>query len=225
MPFYNRLNLLKNTLYSFQSLYKEREDWEVILPVDSKSQNLFQELIEVLKEFKFPINAFLINNDNCFCPPRLYNAGVKSSNGRFLLITNPEITHLTNVLAGLDEEFERNEESYILCSCQSEEAVSGWYQHSFYNNRMLHFCTAISIQGYKDLGGFDEDYSEGTSYDDDDFKQKILQKKKAIIFRDDLITFHQKHSRDHIYGNLHLVQRNKALYCKKWNLRQDQVNH
>jgi hypothetical protein len=51
--------------------------------------------------------------------------------------------------------------------------IAGWYQSSKYNNRRLHFLTAMTLETFKLIGGFSYDYSFGGSYDDNDLVLKI----------------------------------------------------
>ena len=52
----------------------------------------------------------------------------------------------------------------------------GWYQHSILNNRCLNFCTAITKKDLLELGGFDERFSNGLAYGDNEFILRITRK-------------------------------------------------
>jgi hypothetical protein len=69
----------------------------------------------------------------------------------------------------------------------------GWYQHSIYNNRQLNFCTAILRKDLLELGGFDERFSNGRAWGDNEFITRIRRKKMNIISIDDYIVYHQYH--------------------------------
>ena len=51
----------------------------------------------------------------------------------------------------------------------------GWYNHSKYNPRNLHFLSIISRENIDKVGGFCEDFAYGLWYDDDDFLHRIKQ--------------------------------------------------
>lgn len=56
-----------------------------------------------------------------------------------------------------------------------------WFQHPKINNRNLHFCTVISREYYKILGGFSEEYSNGFCFEDDDLIFNIKEKLKLNV--------------------------------------------
>ena len=103
---------------------------------------------------------------------------------------------------------------YVVCACKScfleHKRVSKyeylnptpnpdfpWYQHTEYNNRILHWYSAMLKSTYLNIGGFDEKYSEFISYDDDDFRENVKQNKIEIVCRDDLVVIHVEHPRNH----------------------------
>ncbi len=68
------------------------------------------------------------------------------------------------------------------------------------------------------LGGFDEEYRKGISYDDNDFLCKILKARLPISERDDLIVFHQVHEKDDFRtkNRFQLWTINRNYFVKKW---------
>ena len=71
----------------------------------------------------------------------------------------------------------------------------GWLQHSYLNNRQLHFLTAISKTNLDKIGGFCNEMKDGLWYDDDEFLRRIrkVTNPKSVI-SNTLIGIHQKHS-------------------------------
>lgn len=55
------------------------------------------------------------------------------------------------------------------------DGETGWYNHSIYRPRKLHFCSAITKKDLNKIGGFSEEYANGIGYDDDDFIYKIMK--------------------------------------------------
>lgn len=51
-----------------------------------------------------------------------------------------------------------------------------WYNHPIHNPSKLHFMSAIYRSKILEIGGFDEDYKDGTYYDDNDFLRDIEYK-------------------------------------------------
>lgn len=243
MPYYNRDYHLICTLRSFLVRYSMRKDFEIVIIEDYKNihNNAYHDrLLEVIKGFNnLNIRHLQYSEKETFSPPVLYNYGAKESLGEILVITNPECYHEVDLLKGFDRELSANKNVYVICGCQSvdlqynsyvtQDGVTHseptgiylfrmWYQHSVLNNRRLHFCSAITKDNYFKIGGFDEKYSEGLAYDDDDFRDTILYKRDIkVILRDDLLVSHLNHDVQYQEKNRRLYNVNLAYYKKKWN--------
>jgi glycosyltransferase involved in cell wall biosynthesis len=90
-------------------------------------------------------------------------------------------------------------------------SMNRWYQHSVYSPRGLNFCTAITREDLKDLGGFDEAYAPGISYDDTEFIRRIHRKGMVVDMVDNPLVIHQWHPYTN-YSNKRLVDLNTNLY-------------
>jgi len=162
-----------------------------------------------------------------------YNKGALEARGEFLILSNPENFHVADILAGLDEEFEKNPQRYVICGClsvfdQSEpistfqelqvQAVDRWYQHSEHKPRDLHFCSALLKELYWKAGGFDEEFRFGIAYDDDAFREAVRATGAEFVRRDDLLTYHLYHERSHqqLRDYRQRLEKNRQLYLKKW---------
>jgi len=90
----------------------------------------------------------------------------------------------------------------------------GWYNHSIYLPSYFHFCSAITKKNMDLLGGFDERYANGISYDDNDFVERVNRLGLNKIINDDISVFHQYH--EAVYYKLpnfrELHERNKLLF-------------
>jgi len=125
-----------------------------------------------------------------------------------------------------------NFDPYVVCACENcrlsqkrfddfelmnkDPIREAWYQHSAHNNRRLHWCSFISADNYKQIGGFDEAYSNFVGYDDDDFRETVLKNGINIITRDDLVVAHIKHSVQHHDGTMPLSEKGLAYFNSKW---------
>jgi hypothetical protein len=228
---YCKRHTIKNTLMSYLKFYANRDDYEVIIIEDKKN-------IADVEEHDFIINYVQNLNSPCikiipanapqenFNPSLHYNQGVEKSTGTHIILSNPECFHGNDILSGLDEYIDVNPAVYIVCACEnvhikeSETGIItqhiGWYQHSVHNNRRLHFTSAISKENFIKIGGFDENYSKGIAWEDDDFRNKILQANIPIIIEDNLLVFHQYHD-DYDWGLYrYLWNLNEAYYRSKW---------
>lgn len=227
IPYYKR-DCFFFSLKSFEKYYSSRNDYEIIVVEDIKNRNdpyHHKLLNDIISRFKLPIKLIL-NEEFTYNPSVSFNLGVKNSNGEYIILTNPECYHESDVLKGFDEE-ENKEEVYIVCANKSVVAISytdklnyhfrEWFQHSVQCNRCLHHCACISEKNYLKINGFDEEYKKGIAFEDDDFVWNINKHKIPIIQRDDLITCHIAHNREHIDRQYHLYKLNGNYFNKKWN--------
>jgi GT2 family glycosyltransferase len=236
MPYHRRAGQLHNTLVSFCHFYGKRDDFEVVIVEDRKNRENPVDnatLRKVIKDFKGNLEIKLIQSDwGEYNPAPLFNDGADYASGEFFVITSPECMHRSDVLGGFDEEFMDNPEAYVVCACESaqnsrlyiESYINfnyqhhRWYQHSVYRPTRYHFCSALSRDSWREIGGFDERFGKGIAYDDNDFKKSI--EKAGLIFRDrdDLLVVHIEHGRERRgipdYTAKH--RRNRELYQKKW---------
>jgi len=130
--------------------------------------------------------------------------------GEFVIMTNPECAHVTDILSGFDEELAKNKNVYVVAACANggvqtkvpdsfegfTYAQSKWYQHSVHYNRCLNWCTVLSKENYIKVGGFNEEFDNGLGRADVQFA-KMVRKAVPFVLRDDLICVHQAHSREH----------------------------
>lgn len=231
MPYY-RKSMLHNTFVSFLHHYNGREDYEVIIIEDHKNISEKEEheaLLDIVSYFSLQINIKHIetNFKDCHAPCRLFNMGAKKASGDFLVLTNPECFHLTNVLEGFDLELSKNPNMYVIAACVNASyngivdkfedfkyKMITWYQHSKHRNRKLHFCSVISKKLYDKIGGFDERYASGFGREDLDFFRTIVTSNIIFVTKDDIIVVHMRHKE---IPNMHkLWNINRRYYANKW---------
>jgi len=220
MPYFDRAEQLGRTLESFRFLYGPTVQYEVVLVEDKKNWSnarLTDALTNVLDEFPDIIVNRIPSHHEGYNPAPHYNQAARLAKGDYLVITNPECRHKQNILGGLANEFSSDPDCYVVCGCISIRGgeFHRWFQHSEHHNRLFHFCSAMSAKTYQKVGGFDAAFGDGFGFDDDDFRDTILESGIRIVTRDDLIVFHQEHTKNSVpgYGNLH--GRNKKLWLSK----------
>lgn len=228
IPFYNREKEFRLAISSYAHWYGERFDYEILLGVDVKNldrRGLF-EIVDENPKIKFRI--FETGSHSCYVPGPAFNYLAGKASGNILLLTNPETVHLTNVLGGIPDSIDGQ---YFVFSCEAGYVDDFslrhpnikyrhymWYQHGTHNNRLLHFCSAISKKQYLDIGGFDEAYSVGIGYDDNDFLQKVVSGGICPVAVDSEVALHIEH--DRTYNNsIEKTEANKAIYEKKWGIK------
>lgn len=223
MPFYNRSELLKETLRSYVDLYKHRTDYECLIIEDYKSQidaDQHKALMDVISMYseQLHIKHLLRPEEFTYNPCLHFNQGVESSDGLYLILTNPECAHRSPILDQLDALFMQNQNNYIVCSCFDEHNEIYWLQHSVHNNRKLHFCAAIRKTVFNDIGGFDDNYRFGVAFDDNDFINKIMNTTLNIVTDDSLLVEHLSHE-DYPDKYGYLFHLNKNYYENKWDTK------
>ncbi len=238
-PYIKRAGHLYNTFLSYSHHYKNREDYEVIIVEDIKNKEDVVEhakLKEILKFFTEDADKYInikliesnfVNNHN---PAPMFNLGVKHAKGKYICLTNPEVFHKVNVLDGFDKIFDNQPDSYVVCGCNNIHKFKlfsesfekfqyehySWYQHSQFRNVKYHFCSCLSRENYLKIGGFDERFSLGFAYDDDDFVETIKKNNIEFVLADGLLTLHQAHESTVKDINIDkLLKRNKCLYLLK----------
>jgi hypothetical protein len=228
---YCKRDSFESSIISFLYHYSDRNDYELVIVEDlasSEDQGHHDKLLDIIKRYESKINmVYCLDNFRSYNSAKKYNIGFKKSSGDFIVLSNPETFHTVNILAGFDQEFSNNPLAYIVCSClavdfpkqvidkyedHSQSRIIQWYQHSNFNNRMLHFCTALSRENYVRTGGFDEKYCAGIAYEDDCFLKRVQINGIPIAIRDEFITLHIEHSRQYLHDNQDLYRRNAQLY-------------
>jgi len=183
-----------------ESIYK---NIQVILVDDSDTDPIYE---NVLQEKKYPFIIDLIKikreNKNWHNPLVNYNIGFKFIKGGKIIIQNPEVCHIGDVVNFVNENvvtennyyvfdvkaslnFDTNKEIYnkdtSTISIFNENLFLYWYQSEYEHNRNLHFLTALTIDTFNKVKEFSYDFTMGASWDDDDFLLKIKSQKINII--------------------------------------------
>lgn len=215
LPYFNRAVQFRETLKTFRTFYGARNDWELIVVVDAKSPD-----IPDISGFRALVLTQKVPTSN---PCQSYNKAALAAMGDIFIVTNPEVRHDTDILAGLDAIFAVNSNAYVVCACEALDRKGRhfmWYQHSQRRNCCYHFCTAITRPNWFHVGGFDERYADGIAYDDNDFRESVRAAGLDFVMRDDLKTTHLWHPKPHLElpNKSELEARNKAIYEAKWGL-------
>lgn len=213
LPYYRRPQFY-NTLLTFVHWYAHRQDYEIVILEDTKnmaSAEDHQQLLKILTTFQhLPITYRLMNNQNYSCPCATINEGVDIAKGEYVIMSNPECAHITNVLKGFDEELMIQPQGiYLVASCQAVTCNSlyvetyedfcknyttgNWYQKSDTPaNGCLNWCTCISKEDYIRSGGFNEEYDKGIGRADAAFAE-TMRRMYHVMPLDNLVVVHQMH--------------------------------
>lgn len=187
MSYYNRKQLLLNTLESFKQY--DGIDYEVIVVDDASSDEHRLEDVPGIKLIRVdPEDKTWVNP----CIP--FNMGFSYTIGDVVVLQNPECRHEGNILQYVMDNI--SDDNYLAFGCISlnkDGSMAMWYNHSVYRPCAYHFCSAITKKNLTELGGFDERYKDGTSYDDDEFILRVKRKGLNVMIVDTPLVSHQCH--------------------------------
>ena len=244
MGYYNRKNQLINTLNMFENKYKNY-NYEVIIVDDNSIDN--HKLNDISSNYTFPLTIIEISSfekGNRINPCVVYNKGFRIARGKYVIIQNPECIHVGDLLNFIKNNL--TEKDYMAFSCyntNSQELAENllnnlnlindsnfrninkkngmeWYNHPKIRPVYYHFCAAMYNDNLKLLGGFDEEFSKGSWFDDNEILLSIRKNLKLNIKCIDPnagFVIHQWHARDAEFKyskveNNRMIELNKKLY-------------
>lgn len=220
MGYYNRKPQLINTLNYFENNYS-RYNYEVIIVDDNSTK---QHKLDDL-EYSFPLKIIRIDakeKGNRINPCVTYNKGFREASGKMVIIQNPECIHIGDILKYTKEKLTYDDYIAFSCyNCSSQELTNSllsdislindpsfnainkfpWYNHPAIRPVHYHFCAAIMNDNLKILGGFNEEFAKGHSYDDNEillsiWKNLNLNIKSIDPNEQNCFVIHQWHPRD-----------------------------
>tara|TARA_R110000824_G_scaffold391495_1_gene589296 strand:- start:11321 stop:12946 length:1626 start_codon:yes stop_codon:yes gene_type:complete len=238
--YYNRKDLFLRTLESIK-VSKYAKDIEVVVVDDASDPN--HRLEDIVDNYDFPINLIRVNPEEKWyvnpCVP--FNRAIKAAQSPLVLLQNPECFHVGDVIESAI--LTTNESNYIVFACYalSQEqtktfhnsptlkvtnkvsscgGMEGWYNHSKYNIRPYHFASCISKNNIDKVGGFDEEFAYGISWDDDDLLVRIKAVVDDVSIIDSPLVLHQWHYGPTSFNHQNekdptLEWRNRNLYHRK----------
>jgi glycosyltransferase involved in cell wall biosynthesis len=154
------------------------------------------------------------------------NRGVAESSGDVIALSGVEMLHHKPVLGAMLEELQRGDEmTYVIAAVWNPDS-SRWHVHSSISGIPVcgvpmpkgshyHFMTMLRRSLWDKAGGLDEEYRQGTGYDDPDFLKRLERVGTKFVIRDDLVVEHPKKDARSNWGP-GMFERNKRLFISKW---------
>ena len=223
ITYFNRKQLLKNTLKSI-ICSKHIDNTEILIVDDASNyENRIEDLIEEYKNFNIKYHRFEPEEKWWKLQIPVHNKLISMATGDCIIQQGAECLHVHDIISDSVINFEKNMYKVYACYALSEKSTSDlntkiekniiynynpveinfenyndgiWYQHSRLCPRNFNFCTAILREDLEELGGFDERFSNGYAYGDNEFVARINRKKMKITPIDNLYVFHQFHHRE-----------------------------
>jgi glycosyltransferase involved in cell wall biosynthesis len=149
LPYYNRKDLVLQTLRTFEHFYSDK-DLEVVI-VDDMSDE--EHRLEDSLDFNLNINLVRLEEKTGINPCYPYNVGVRESSGDILILSSPETFH-TNNMFELTNDFEGlNDDTYFLFSvfCLTHDNVIESIGSSEIGDA-LNIVNAVKAKFYQNLG-------------------------------------------------------------------------
>ncbi len=242
MAYYNRIIQIKNTLRSISDSAHKSEIEVVIVDDASSDDHRLEtivgdfdldiKLIRINPSEKKWVNAcvpFNIGFKNAsndliiFQNPECIHVGDIVSVSRNLIRSNLYLNFgcystdkvTSEKLASLskyDLDRVRNVLNPMVNRAPITDGENAWYNHPLYRPSGLHFCSAIMKADLVDLGGFDEIYSQGVAYDDNELIVRIQRKKMDVSMISEPFVIHQFHETAPFNKNENLILRNKLIF-------------
>lgn len=217
MTYYNRRDLLINTLNSIRS-YKKDHDIEVLIVDDASDEiHRIEDLVNEYSDLNLRLHRFEPEEKWWTLQILPHNKLIAMATGDVIVQQGAECYHTTDIITDAIENTKNNEYRVYGCYALTEVDTNnienseyqitinnecnwstmyekgGWYQHSKYRNGQLNFCTSITKKDLHELGGFDERFSMGIGYGDNEFITRIKRKKMNVLSLDHLYVYHQYH--------------------------------
>lgn len=223
LPYWCRREATMRSLDLLEQCYRSGPELEVIIVDDGSPES---ESLTGLRFYDIPVWVIrLPTKDQPKNPCVPINAGVRAARGEIIALSNPEILHETPVLGAMRDELETlGEKGYVLAACWCPEEDL-WHCHSSVSVHRpdgarvvpgtgYHFLSMLRRTFFYSAGGFDEDYREGTGWDDPDWVNRLVRAGARFRIRDDLVVKHPRRG-----AQSHWIEdrdKNRALYDEKW---------
>ena len=233
MTYFNRKFQLIKTLESF--LRYSPNEFSVVIVDDGSTEEL------VLPKYPFEVKILTMQNKTWIMGDPAWNTGFRYAllkNPEIIIVQNAECLHVGDVLGYAQKVTDK---SYISFGCLSldkgttfgngntailaeellrrehlaanEDGQLAWYNHPIHFARGYHFCSAITAKNLIKLNGFDERYSDGRAFDDNDFLHRINCLGLQMEITAEPRVFHQWHYSTPLPPNqAELYTRNENLF-------------
>lgn len=249
LPIRNRSNLLKRGLQSMAAMKYDLDKFEVVIADYLSEDNI----MDVIMQFRGILNMkylcidprrydkykIFMNKGNCN-PALAQNIAVRYAEGKFIILTSPEIVHSDMNLQNLDK-IEDLENKFIygrviekteteifnlhfpfeaIHTMDSPTILCDW--KTTLEHYALYFIGVMKRSMFMKCGGIDEKYMENIAYDDEDFGYRMKANKELTLeFHKEICGVHLVHDRS--YQNVEAIQRNADYYQSK--KKEGLVNH
>lgn len=212
MPYFDRQDKLDRSLSAYRSLYP---NIEINICDDGSRKPVYGVDCRV---------HFLPKKDHALNPCVPINRAVAMASSDIIVLTNPEIEHIDDVLSPMLNTLNAiGPLGYVTASCLGDRN-QGWLAHSSIKplengrgampaNSQFHFCAMFHKSLWDLAGGFDEEYRAGSHFDDNDWLWRLDAVGAKFVHLDDLVVHHYNTATQWPKGGWQI---NHDLHKSKW---------
>jgi hypothetical protein len=225
MPYWQRQSALDTGLASMAKMYPDMNLEMVVVddgsPEPARADGIYPWPVRIIR---LPSKT----TPKSACVP--YNAGVKAAYGDLICLSAPEILHqepvFPKMIKALNETGPRGyvaaaawcpEHGMWHCHSTSRIAEEQGYPHP--QGFGMHFCAVIHRDFYLSVGGFDEAYRDGSSFDDNDFVWTLHDAGAIPSILDECVVIHAKTGATTQWPE-GSHERNRQIFLNKWGHKQ-----
>lgn len=229
MTYLDRQYQLTKTLDSIKRTV--HKDFEIIIVDDQSLKH------PSIGSYPFPIDVYRTRNKRWIDGSPAYNQGIFEAlkrNPDIIILQNAECYHVGDVLSYAERV---TDSSYISFACfnlsraftfrehdiswlianynvpAGDNENNAWLNHKIIRPMGYHWCSAITAKNMRILNGFDERFSDGYWYEDDELLERIKHLGLKIEITNRPFVVHQWHERGYIPQNKNkLIEVNKKLF-------------
>lgn len=231
MTYFDREFQLRRTLDSF--LKTEHDDFEIIIVDDCSPKE------PNISTYDLPIELYKTKNKRWLDGSPAYNLGILHALEKkpdVIILQNAETYHVGDIIKlsttvnnsnyisfacyNLNKEwtFKNYDLNWIIAN-NNFHAVNNednaWLNHKVIRRMGYHWCSAITADNMLRLNGFDERFSDGYCFEDDEFLARVKMLGLKVEITDTPFVVHQWHDRNYVPGNWHqLFEVNRRLLDK-----------
>lgn len=215
MPYWNRQHQLSASRMQYDKVYPGL-DIEYSICDDGSTPPLVDTQDPKVRITRLPPKTVALNP----CVP--INRAVRNATREIIVLTNPEIEHVTPVFQSMLEQL-KGSNDYVTAACK-DNMRNEWYAGKERNYKgclmpagtHYHFCAMFHRDLFERAGGFDEDYREGHGYDDNDWLFRLAALGDVNFKHVDNVVWHRRQPLQRSLWRGPQLARNEALLRQKW---------
>jgi glycosyltransferase involved in cell wall biosynthesis len=188
IPYYNRRQLLINTLESFCT---EHPIDTVIVDDGSDKEHEVYDIPNLFSHLRIKILR-LNHTAKWRGATTAFNEGFNLVKEGVILINSSECVHIGSVIDYIFENFQENDYIAFATKMGTINKPEWWGVRAAIGNA-IPYCAAISKKNMDLLGGYDNRFLKGVGYDDYDFFHRVKNLKLNVKIVDEPYVLHQYH--------------------------------